>query len=155
MRIQRKNWARITKECILSNANNLIAKCSKAPYCDIYHIACKDFFSKSLFSILESSAHPFNNILLRVNWLVKNPPAIAGDTRDIGSNPGSRRYPGEGNGSSLQYSCLENSINRGTWWATVHGVTKNWTYTQTHTHTHPHILATVRPGEVQYGFKNV
>ena len=43
---------------------------------------------------------------------------------DPGSFPGSGRSPGEGNGYLLQYSCLENSINRGAWWATVHGVAK-------------------------------
>ena len=47
--------------------------------------------------------------------------------RDLGSIPGSGRSPGEGNGSSLQYSCLESSMDRGTWWATVHGVAKSWT----------------------------
>ena len=46
---------------------------------------------------------------------------------DLGSIPGSGRYPGEGNGNPPQYSCLENSMDRGAWWATVHGVTKSWT----------------------------
>ena len=46
---------------------------------------------------------------------------------DLGSIPGSGRSPGEGNGNPLQYSCLENPMDRGTWWATVHGVTKSWT----------------------------
>ena len=44
---------------------------------------------------------------------------------DLCSIPGSGRYPGEGNGNPLQYSCLENSMDKGTWWATVHGVTKS------------------------------
>ena len=43
------------------------------------------------------------------------------------STPGSGRSPGEGNGNPLQYSCLENSMDRGAWWATVHGVAKSWT----------------------------
>jgi len=43
---------------------------------------------------------------------------------DLGSIPGSGRSPGEGNGNSLQYYCLENPIDRGAWWATVHGVTR-------------------------------
>ena len=47
--------------------------------------------------------------------------------RDRGSIPGSGRSPGEGNGNPLQYSYLENSMDRGAWWAIVHGVTKNWT----------------------------
>ena len=59
--------------------------------------------------------------------LVKNLPANAGDTRNTGLIPGSERSPGEGNGNPLQYSCLENSMDRGAWWATVHGVTKSQT----------------------------
>ena len=46
---------------------------------------------------------------------------------DLGSIPGSGRSPGEGNGNPLQYSCLENPMDEGTWWATVHGVAKSWT----------------------------
>ena len=46
---------------------------------------------------------------------------------DLGLIPGLGRSPGEGNGYPLQYSCLENSTDRGAWQATVHGVTKNWT----------------------------
>ena len=51
---------------------------------------------------------------------VKNPPANTGDT---GSNPELGRYPGEGNGNPLWYSCLENPMDRGAWQATVHWVT--------------------------------
>ena len=46
---------------------------------------------------------------------------------DLGLIPGSGRLPGEGNGYPLQYSCLGNPMDRGAWWATVHGVTKSWT----------------------------
>ena len=46
---------------------------------------------------------------------------------DLGSIPGLGRSPAEGNGNPLQYSCLENSMDRGAWWATVHGVAKSWT----------------------------
>ena len=46
---------------------------------------------------------------------------------DLSSIPGLRRSPGEGNGNPVQYSCLENSRDRGAWWATVHGVTKRCT----------------------------
>ena len=59
--------------------------------------------------------------------VVKKPPANARDARDAGSIPGSERSPGEGNGNPLQYSCLENSVDRGARWATVHGVAKIWT----------------------------
>ena len=54
--------------------------------------------------------------------MVKNPPANAGDARDAGSILESGRSPGAGNGNSLQYSCLENSMNRGGWRATGYGV---------------------------------
>ena len=66
--------------------------------------------------------------------VVKNLPANAGDTRDLGSTPGSGRSPGIGNGNPLQYSCLENSMDRGVWQAPVHGVTKNQTRLNTHRH---------------------
>ena len=57
--------------------------------------------------------------------VVKNPPARAGDVRDTdGFDPGSGRSPGGGHGNLFQYSCLENPIDRGTWGATVHKVTK-------------------------------
>ena len=49
------------------------------------------------------------------------------NAEDPGSIPGSGRSPGEGNGSPLQYSCLENPMDGGAWWATVHGVAKSWT----------------------------
>ena len=57
--------------------------------------------------------------------VVKNLPDSAGDIGDVGSIPGSRISPGGGNGNPLQYSCLENSMDRGAWRATVHGVTKS------------------------------
>ena len=53
--------------------------------------------------------------------------ASAWNAGDPGSIPGSRRSPGEGNGNPFQYSCLENPMEGGAWWATVHGVTKSWT----------------------------
>ena len=56
--------------------------------------------------------------------VVKNLPANAGDSADMGSTPGLRRSPAEGNGYLLQYSCLENPMDRGAWRATIHGVTK-------------------------------
>ena len=59
--------------------------------------------------------------------MVKNLPADAGDIRDAGLIPGLGRSPGEGHGNSLQYSCLENPMDRGVWWATVHRVAKSRT----------------------------
>ena len=59
--------------------------------------------------------------------MVKNLPASAGDARDVGLIPGLGRSPGVGNGNPLQYSCLENSMDRGVWWAVAHGVAKSHT----------------------------
>ena len=56
--------------------------------------------------------------------VVQNLPANAGDAGDVGLIPGWRRSPGVGNGNPFQYSCLGNPMDRGAWWATVHGVTK-------------------------------
>ena len=69
--------------------------------------------------------------------MIKNPPANAGDAGYVGLIPGLGRSPGEGNGNPLQYSCLENPMDRGAWWAIVHGVAKS--QTQLSTHEGPHI----------------
>ena len=63
--------------------------------------------------------------------------ASACNAGDLGSIPGSRRSPGEGNGNPLKYSCLENPMDRGAWWATVHGVTKSRTRLSIFTFTFP------------------
>ena len=63
----------------------------------------------------------------QVALVVKNPPANAGDVEASGLIPGLGRSPGEGNGNPLQYSCLENPMDRGTRQATVHRITKGWT----------------------------
>ena len=57
--------------------------------------------------------------------VVKNPPAIAEDTKDTGPIPGSGRSPVGGNSTSLEYSRMENPMERGAWQATAHGVTKS------------------------------
>jgi len=64
--------------------------------------------------------------------VVKNSPAKAGVTGDLVSISGSRRTPGGGHGNTLQYSCLENPIDRGAWWATVLRVTKSQTQQSMH-----------------------
>ena len=74
-------------------------------------------FSHSALSFVQSRGFPGGSE-------VKASASRAGDP---GSNPGSGRSPGEGNGNPLQYSCLENPMDGGAWWATVHGVTKSWT----------------------------
>ena len=65
-----------------------------------------------------------NRIGLTVVLVVKKPPANAGDVRDVGSIPRSGRCPGGGHGNPLQYSCLENPMDRGAWQAAVHRVPK-------------------------------
>ena len=61
----------------------------------------------------------------QVEPVVKNPPANAEDETDVGSIPGSDRSPGGGHGNPPQYSCLENPMDRGAWWATVYEVAKS------------------------------
>ena len=76
-----------------------------------------------------------HNLSIPGGTVVKNPPANAGDSRDMGSIPRSRRSLGRGNGKALQYSCLENPMDRGAWWAPVHGVLRvgyNWATECTH-----------------------
>ena len=65
--------------------------------------------------------------LSQVVLVVKNPPTNAGDVRDASSIPGSGRSPGGGHSNPLQYSCLENPMDQGIWWAIVHRVTKSQT----------------------------
>ena len=83
-------------------------------------------------------------IKFQVVLVVKNPPANAGDIRDVGSIFGLGRSPGRGHDNSLQHSCLENSMDRGAWRAIVHSITKkkvghDWSeLSHTHTHTHTH-----------------
>ena len=82
--------------------------------------------------------------------VVKNPPAKAGDARDVGSIPGLGRFPGGGHGNPLQYSCLKNPRDREAWWATVHKVTKRWTRLKrlsahARAHTHKELIPKIKP----------
>ena len=81
----------------------------------------------------------------QVTLMAKNPPAKAGDVRDTGSILGLGRSFGEESDHQLQYSCLENFMERGAWQATVHGgsqrVRHNWVQTYPHKHPHPHTHA--------------
>ena len=72
--------------------------------------------------------------------MVKNLPANAGDARGMGSIPGLGRFPGEGNGNPLQYSCLENPMERGAWRAVVHRVTKSQDTTEATWHACVHLV---------------
>ena len=68
---------------------------------------------------------PFYHFL--VSLVAQRLKASAWNAGDPDSVPGSGRSPGEGNGNPLQYSCLENPMEGGAWWATVHGVARSWT----------------------------
>ena len=68
-----------------------------------------------------------SNQEINITIMVKNAPANAVDTRDMGSSPGWRRFPGEATDNPLQDSCLGNRMDRAAWWATVRGVAKSWT----------------------------
>ena len=84
-------------------------------------IGSRDLHARNLSgSVLISRA-------FQVVLVVKNLPVNAGDIRHMGSVPGSGRPPEGGRAKPLQYSCLENPMDRGTYWATVRGVAKIWT----------------------------
>ena len=81
-----------------------------------------------MLSLFRTEIHSYSGTWgFQVALVVKNLPANAGDVRDASSIPGSGRSPGAGHGNPLQYSCLENSVDRGAWWAIVHGVEKSHT----------------------------
>ena len=85
-------------------------------------------FSYSAILIhLQSCVLVIETMGFQVTLVVKNPPANADDVRDLGSMPGSGRSLGGGNSNPLQYSCLENPMDRGAWRATVHGVAQSRT----------------------------
>ena len=80
---------------------------------------------------------PFNNKASQGGTVVKKSPANPGSKGDMSLIPGSVRSPGGGDGNPFQYSCLEKSMDRGTWWAAVHGVAKSRTQPSTCIHAHP------------------
>ena len=100
--------------------------------------------------LLDSGQHHgyLANILLTLlgflgDSVAKNPPADAGEAGDMGLIPGSGISPGEGNGNRLQYSCLENLMDRGAWQATIRRVAKSFTRLKRlsiHTHTQSHLI---------------
>ena len=76
------------------------------------------------------------SLYFQMMLVVKNLPTFLGNVREEGLTPGSWRSPGGGHGNPLQYSCLENPIDRGAGWATEHRVTKSWTQIKWLTYTH-------------------
>ena len=101
-----------------------LCPCSFSSYCRISDISKYGKYREMgrEFFLLSPSYGAFPD-----GSVVKNPPANAGDARDTGSIPGLGRSPGEGNGNPLQYSCLENPMDRGAWQAAVHGVARSQT----------------------------
>ena len=95
--------------------------CSKA-FCTTDHLNCYSFIVISYCIRFDRKIHVL--VGFPSGSVVKNLPANA---RDVGLISGLGRSPGEGNGNPLQYSCLENPMDRGAWRATVHGVAKGWT----------------------------
>ena len=90
-------------------------------------LSISHYFMKSSYNSLGQCYYPhFTD--KEVVLVIKNLLANAGDLRDTSSLPGSGRSPGRGHSNPFQYSCLENPMDRGAWWATVHGVTKSQTW---------------------------
>ena len=83
--------------------------------------------------------------LYLTSYCVSEVKASASNVGDLGSIPGLGRPPGEGNGNPLQYSCLENPMDGGAWWATVHGVAKSWTRLSDLTFFWPHRYLVTTP----------
>ena len=95
------------------------------------HLGHVTLLGNSIFSdVIDYDALTVDDQASLVAQTVKNPPANAGDQ---GSIPGSRRSPGERNDNPLQYSCLENPMDRGAWWVPVHGVTVRHNCARPHT----------------------
>ena len=115
--LQIKNiWVIVQRESPNLPCFKLDCKCSwiiGVPSCG------REWFTSHLFSSLVS--------ISQVVLVVKNLPANA-EVRDLSLIPGSGKSPGGGHGDPLQYSCLENPMDRGAWWATVHGVSKSQTW---------------------------
>ena len=96
----------------------------KAMFGEYFYYMCICLILKIYIAHM-SNVYIKNIYLTQVALVVRNPPANEGDARDAGSTPGSGRSPEVGNGNPLQYSCLENSMERGTWWAAIHGATES------------------------------
>ena len=112
------NW-----EFEISSCKLLLSGQTMGFYCIQYPVINhdgKEYFLKEYIYICNMRAS-------QVALMVENLPANAGNIRDAGSISESGRSPGGGHGNPLQYSCLENPMDRGAWRATVHRVTKNWT----------------------------
>ena len=104
----------------------LYVQCELGVEVPFFHMAIQ-LFQLHLLKTFLSLLHCFGTFAENLGLVVKNTPANAGDSRDVASIPRLGRYPGGGHGNPLQYSCLENPMDRGAWWATVHRITKSQT----------------------------
>ena len=109
----REKWVPNPKRPLRKKMNSAARLSSKAIYIYIF--------------LPSDSISPHHNKGFPGGSVVKNLPARTGDSGDMGSIPGSGRSPRGGHGNPLQYSCWDNPMDRGAWWATVCGVTKNQT----------------------------
>ena len=98
-------------------------------YWDLWFFHC--FYSYPLTDLYIKGLH------LSIHELGASQVANAGDIGDLGLIPGSGRSPGEEHDNPLRYSCLDKPMDRGVWWATVHGVTNSWTWRMQPRHMHP------------------
>ena len=102
---------------------------------------------RPLIIISNHESNRVSNLSVGFPWYLsgKESACNAGVTGDLGSIPGQERSPGRGHGNLLQYSCLENLVDRGAWWATVHKVAKSGTQLkQLSTYTHPKCIIWIR-----------
>ena len=109
---------------ILKDVKNVLQLYQNCGYTGIYICKNSSSYMSKICAFYYMYTIPWTS---QVALVIKILPVNAGDVRDPGSIPGLRRSPGGGHGNPLQYSCLENPIDRGTWQATVHGVAKSWT----------------------------
>ena len=103
----------------------------------VKHIGIKKKYGGGVIYVLVNMEKSFI-VSLPGGSVVKNPPANAGDVGLI--SEWERSFRGV-NSNLLQYYCLDSPMDRGSWWATIHGVAKSWTWLSAHTHTHTHTYA--------------
>ena len=113
----------ICSDC--SHTHPSLRLASPAPSSAVSRVLCRQVWGQSLTIASRMHNHVWKCSLVAL--VVKNPFTNAGDLRDLGSIPGWGRSHGGGHGSSLQYSCLENPMDRGAWWATIYRVSKSRT----------------------------